>query len=191
MHDEHLLDHYVAKLIDCLAQDKIFPPHPKFAKKYEQEDIRRAQETLTAISKSKLVMFKQSLIWLGLRISSSFINVFCPPPHPTLSRRFLVNPEKLADMITGDKQPLRYEISRFVCSNGRVPLHHFVATCFTHWYMRMPWLDYQIWAKVSPNAPSKEIEQAARRRVIKDNTADSSHHHYLDNDHQHQQLLTD
>ena len=168
MNDDNLLTHYVGKLIDCLAQDKLFPPHPRYVKEYEADDILQAQQVLTMIHKSDKKVFKCGLIWLGLRVCPSFVSIFCPPPDPYLQRRFLVNPEKLAHMIKGDKQPLRYELSRFVTSSGRVPIHHFVCACLLHWYTLMPWLDYEVWSNISPNAPSREIETAARRRFLND-----------------------
>jgi len=171
LNDPALLTHYVGKLIDCLAQDKLFPPHPKYAKDYEEEDILRAQNVLTTLHKSDKKAFKLGLIWFGLRVSPSFVNIFCPPPDPLLQRRFLVNPEKLAAMIKGKQQPLRERISLFVCCSGRITLEHFVSSCYEEWMTSLPWLDHEVWSNISPNAPSKEIENAARRRSINDHSS--------------------
>jgi len=140
MDNTELLDHYVGKLIDCLAEDRIFPPHPRFRKNYEEADIAEAESTLTKIKNSDLSAFKKALIWTGLRISASFVHVFCPPANINIERRFLVNPDKLYELLKGKEQPIRYEMSRYMCSEGRVNLEHFVASCNTHWEMRIPWL---------------------------------------------------
>jgi len=181
MDNTELLDHYVGKLIDCLAEDRIFPPHPRFRKNYEEADIAEAESTLTKIKNSDLSAFKKALIWTGLRISASFVHVFCPPANINIERRFLVNPDKLYELLKGKEQPIRYEMSRYMCSEGRVNLEHFVASCNTHWEMRIPWLDHEHWSNISPNAPSRELKSIAKRGAIKDNGLTSNDaDHYID-----------
>jgi len=173
MSNEQLLNHYFCKLIDCLAQDGIFPPHPKYRKKYETADIKEAEAVLNRLKNSQLHLQKQALIWMGLRISVSFVQIFCPPPSVQMERRFLVNPEKLYEMLRGKENPISYQMSRYMCSMGRVPLSHFVSSCMTDWYARLPWLNHEQWARVSPNAPSKELKNIAKRAIIKDNISNS------------------
>ena len=154
--DTRELDHYLGKLVDCLARDQIFPPAPKLMqqRKYEDKDITDAQAVLTHVINSKDLVLKRGLVLLGLRISASFINIFCPPPDERLNRRFLVNPEKLMLFIKGEGQPLRFHLSAFCNNNQDFPIDHCVISCCTEWNSLMPWLDHEQWSGISANAPS-------------------------------------
>lgn len=170
------LDHYLNKLVDCLAKDKIFPPSAKLVQhfRYEEKDIIDAQNVLTHVINSHNVVLKRGLIWLGLRISASFINIFCPPPDERLNRRFLVNPDKLTMMIKGEGQPLRFHLSAFCNNHEDFPIEHCIVSCCTEWNSLMPWLDYETWSGVDANAPSAELATEPNKRVKFDDNA-----HYI------------
>ena len=154
--DPRELDFFLGKLVNCLARDEIFPPAPALViqRKYEKADITQAQNVLTWILNSHNLVYKRGLIWLGLRISASFINIFCPPPSEQLRRRFLVDPDKLIMMIKGEDQPVRLYLSAFCNNNQSFSLEHCVVSCCNQWNMLMPWLEYERWSGVSTNAPS-------------------------------------
>lgn len=182
------LDFYVGKFIDCLSRDKIFPPAPEYIeqRRYEKKDVTDAQEVLTKVLQSDKLVLKRGLIWLGLRISPSFINQFCPPPSEKLNRRFLVNPEKLALMIKGEGQPLRLHLSAFCNNSQTFSIDHCVISCCTDWNSLMPWMDYDTWSKVDANTSSIERINAKRNRL--DNASMAKHSIEYHSQHHNQQF---
>ena len=162
------LNYFLNKLVECLARDRVFPPAQKLMDqhKFEKADITSAQAVLTHVINGRNLVLKRMLIWLGLRISSSFINIFCPPPDEKLHRRFLVDPGKLAMMIKGEEQPLRFHLSSFCNNNQQFTLEHCLTSCCVEWNSLMPWLDHDTWSGVDANAPSANLIASAKRQKL-------------------------
>lgn len=180
-----LLTHYCRQAVICLREDVIFPMHPEYAHKHEEQCIRTADETMTAIVNSSNAVYKLAFVFFTMRTSPSFVAIFCPPPT-AMARRFLVDPDKFARFVRGDNR-LRKHISKFVEERGHWPVEHFVVTCLTDWKSYMPWLNHEEWSKLDPNTPSIELIQA---RKIENNkahayraiaqAAENSPHRYLE-----------
>lgn len=174
--DQRELTDFVQKLAQCLAEDGVFPPTKEALLKRPREmgDVIQTQNRLTLIVKSNNLVLKRALIWCGLRISVSFVKLFCPAPDPSLDSRFLVDPDKLSYLIRGhDKfetsvlspqkrrhQPVRFYLSAFI--NGTMDVVHMVTSCCIEWFELKPWDNYEQWSSLSPNMPSTSLLKSRR-----------------------------
>lgn len=159
--------HFVDELMDCLARENIFPPPPAMVNLnlYEQSDIDGVQEFVTAVTSAGNLIPMKALILFGLRVSVRFVQVFCPPPSPTMERRFLVDPEKLSEFLGTQVKGLPYHMSCFLMTRLSSPMV-FVAACLTTWRQNAPWENFEVWGSVSTNAISAELGDVRKRQRL-------------------------
>lgn len=172
LYDTKKLNYYVDSLIACLRNDKIFPPHNM--DKQEEQCIKRAEATLQKLKCSSLVIYKQALIFMGLRISHSFYNMLAPSPTKIaqlhVRQRFLVNPDALVLFARGKKPKLGNEIYRFICAPAIFTVQQFVTSCIVSWMSLGSWLDHDKWSNMSPNATSVGLLTIGSAQNFVDNT---------------------
>lgn len=163
MYDRVQLDYYFDNLVVCLRNEKIFPPHPSIDD-HEHQCIHRAEQTITAIRQSNVVVYKQAFVFMGLRICQSFVNMLAPNPTKIipLQRRqvFLVDPDKLVLFTRGKKPRLGYQLSRYLGAAALFSVHDFVTNCIVDWMCMCPWLNHEQWSELSPNSTSFELLKA-------------------------------
>ena len=159
--------HFVHELMACLAREHIFPPPQDKVNRhiYDQTDIDAVQQFVTDTCSAGNTVAMKALILTGLRVSALFVQVFCPPPSPTMDRRFLVNPAKLQTFLLGPGKGLVHHISSFVVMRLGTP-EHFVSTCMATWAQLAPWKDYEAWGAVSTNESSAELHDVHKRQRL-------------------------
>ena len=156
--------HFMDRLLECLSRDNIFPPPPEKVDKhiYEQCDIDQVARTLAGIRASEDTVTMKVVILAGLRVSTLFLQIFCPPPSPTLDRHFLVDPDALLFFLSGENNPLQCHITAFVVGRASSP-EKLVTDCLTSWLELGSWRTHDTWSRISANEPSAELHAVAKR----------------------------
>jgi hypothetical protein len=156
--------HFVDRLMECLSRAKKFPPPTEKVDRhvYEQTDITRVAETVASVKASGDTVAMKVILLAGLRTSAMFVQIFCPPPSPTMDRRFLVDPDVMQAFTTGLNNPLQTHMTAFLVGRAATP-EMLVTACLTSWMELGPWHDADRWSKLEANAPSVEMRAVAKR----------------------------
>jgi hypothetical protein len=155
------IDQYVGLCFECLAADHVYP---FTAGTYEHVDeilsVRTCNFIRAADAGTDAVVYQRALLLIGLRMSSTFRNLFCPPPDSQTQGRFLVNPEKLRAFVKGPDAPLPALTDALF--NGKLSVPVFAAMGLMKWTEMMPWEGREHWGATDPNTPSVDVRLITR-----------------------------